>query len=133
MHDLIQMAQDMLSHAVVNGDSKEILRRALRSLARDLARERFADTSRPRTSAGPAPGARDPSAAVQREVWVRDAGRCRFVAADGRRCSERRFIQFHHDGKPSALGGETVAPTCQACHNWPRGQLPARILIRIRS
>jgi hypothetical protein len=83
---------------------------------------------------------------------VRDAGRCRFVAADGRRCSERRFIQFHHNRKPYALGGEataedmelrlttdtngrptsdaTVAGTCQARHKWPRGQFPEALVER---
>jgi hypothetical protein len=85
MRDLILMAREMMSHANPKGDSKEIFRRALKALARDLAR--------------------DPSAAVQREVWVRDGGRWRFVAKDGRRCSERRFLQFHHSRKPYALGG----------------------------
>jgi hypothetical protein len=40
-------------------------------------------------------------------VWVRDLGRCAFVAPDGRRCGERAFVQFHHV-KPYAVGGEAT-------------------------
>jgi hypothetical protein len=42
---------------------------------------------------------------VKRAVWVRDLGRCSFVAASGHRCGERRFVEFHHVD-PYALGGE---------------------------
>ena len=34
--------------------------------------------------------------AVRRAVWRRDEGQCAFVAATGRRCSERNFVEFHH-------------------------------------
>jgi 5-methylcytosine-specific restriction endonuclease McrA len=44
-------------------------------------------------------------AAVKRAVWLRDLGRCTFVGTDGRRCSERAFLQFHHV-HPYAVGGE---------------------------
>jgi hypothetical protein len=36
---------------------------------------------------------------------VRDRGRCAFIGSGGRRCDERRFIEFHHLD-PKALGGE---------------------------
>jgi hypothetical protein len=35
-------------------------------------------------------------AAVRRQVWQRDGGRCAFVSADGRRCSERGHLEFDH-------------------------------------
>jgi hypothetical protein len=44
--------------------------------------------------------------AVKTAVWRRDAGRCAFVSADGYRCHERSFIQFHHI-QPYALDGPT--------------------------
>ena len=34
-------------------------------------------------------------AAVKREVWRRDEGRCAFVGAAGR-CAERGFLELHH-------------------------------------
>ncbi len=46
-------------------------------------------------------------AAVAREVYVRDQGRCSFVSATGRRCDCRVFLEVDH-AVPWALGG---APT----------------------
>ncbi|MEQ1834387.1 MAG: HNH endonuclease, partial [Candidatus Eisenbacteria bacterium] len=40
-------------------------------------------------------------------VWKRDQGRCTFEAANGRRCSCRRGLQFDHR-KPVAHGGEST-------------------------
>ena len=42
---------------------------------------------------------------MRREVWARDAGRCTFVAADGRRCESRFKLEFDHvdeEGPPTA-------------------------------
>jgi 5-methylcytosine-specific restriction endonuclease McrA len=44
-------------------------------------------------------------AATKRAVWLRDQGQCRFVSPDGRRCMERRWLEFHHT-QPLAVGGE---------------------------
>jgi hypothetical protein len=92
----LRLAKDMLSHAIPSGDEAAVLDRALTVLVEDLARKKFADIRRPRPSSGPQPGARDPAAAVKREVWVRDLGRCAYVGPNGRRCNERRFLEFHH-------------------------------------
>jgi hypothetical protein len=57
--------------------------------------------------------------AVVREVHRRDAGQCTFVSAEGKRCAERGFLEFHHD-EPYARGGEAtvenVRLVCRA-HN----------------
>jgi hypothetical protein len=45
---------------------------------------------------------------VKRVVWVRDLGSCAFKGPDGRRCSERAFVEFHHL-RPFAIGGEATA------------------------
>jgi 5-methylcytosine-specific restriction endonuclease McrA len=44
-------------------------------------------------------------AAIRRTVWRRDEGRCRFVDQEGRRCSARHALEFHHV-HPFGLGGE---------------------------
>lgn len=52
-------------------------------------------------------------------MWVRDGGRCALVATNGRRCTERVFLEFHHR-EPYVLGGEaTVANVSLRCraHN----------------
>jgi len=58
-------------------------------------------------------------AAVRREVWRRDSGRCCYVDARGRRCRETGNIEFHHKA-PFAMGGpptpENIELRC-AAHN----------------
>ena len=53
-------------------------------------------------------GSRHVPAAVKREVWRRDGGRCAFVATSGRRCAERGFLELHHV-RPYGVGGEATA------------------------
>jgi hypothetical protein len=56
---------------------------------------------------------------VKRTAWARDEGRCAYVSADGRRCAERTFLEFHHI-EPFAKGGpatiENIALRCRR-HN----------------
>lgn len=101
----MRLAKDTLSHAVPTGDDAAILDRAFDALLEKLAKQKFAATKKPRVSRGTKSVTQDPTAAVQRAVWVRDLGRCRYIAPNGRRCEERRFVEFHHTD-PRALGGE---------------------------
>lgn len=115
----LRLAKDMLGHAVPTGDEAALLDRALTALLVDLAKKRFAATDHPRPSPGSSPGSRHIPAEVKRAVWVRDLGRCAFLGTLGRRCEERRFLEFHHV-KPYAVGGEpTVANVQLRCrrHN----------------
>ncbi|MBK7580090.1 MAG: HNH endonuclease [Myxococcales bacterium] len=48
---------------------------------------------------------------VQREVRERDADRCTFTDAAGRRCSETRFLTIEHI-VPFAKGGPTTVDNC---------------------
>jgi hypothetical protein len=52
-------------------------------------------------------------------VYLRDGGRCAFVASGGRRCNSRAFLEFHHV-TPDAVGGfgtvENIQLRCRA-HN----------------
>ena len=119
MHDDLVALQDLMRREIPNGDAAAIVRRALKLLRHDAEKKTFAATDRPRVSAGTRPGSRDIDAAVQRAVWARDAGRCAFVARDGRRCSERSYLEFHHLD-PHALGGskgaDNISLRC-ASHN----------------
>src|SRR5690606_29938210 len=51
-----------------------------------------------------APARRHVSAAIRREVWARDAGRCAYTDHRGRRCPETGSLELHHR-KAHALGG----------------------------
>jgi hypothetical protein len=101
----LRLAKDMLSHAIPSGDDAALLDRALTALLVDLAKKKFADARKPRRARPTKQGARAPSAAIKRAVWVPDLGRCAFIGATGHRCNERRFVEFHHVD-PHVLGGE---------------------------
>ena len=140
-HARLRRAQDLLRHAVPDGDVAEVLDRALALLVKELERAKFAATdcarkaeasradsaTTPRT-VGQAEASRAGSAttprtarqngttarssryipaAVRRAVWARDEGRCAFVGAEGRRCTERGQLEFHHT-TPYAAGGEAT-------------------------
>jgi hypothetical protein len=115
----LRAAQDLLGHAVPSGDLAEVFDRALTVLVADLTRKKFATTSRPRTSTAASIDDSHIPAAVRRGVGIRDRARCAFVARNGRRCEERRFLEFHHI-VPRAAGGlatiENIQLRCRA-HN----------------
>jgi hypothetical protein len=83
--------------------------RALKALVKELARRKFAATTRPGKGSA---SMKDPgalSAAVKRGTWIRDGGRCAYTARDGRRCHARSFLEFHHvvaraQGGPGTAG-----------------------------
>ena len=104
--ELLDRAKAMMRHISPAGDLAVVFRRALQSLIKDLERKRIAATSNPRRSESPARGGRRIPAAVRREVWKRDGGRCAFIGALGR-CEETGFLEFHHV-QPFAAGGEST-------------------------
>jgi hypothetical protein len=106
-YDKLRSAQDLLRHSIPNGDPAAIFDRALTLLLETVTRTKLAASSRPREGRPPAPESRHIPAAVKREVWKRDGGRCAFVGPNGR-CSETGFIEFHHV-VPYAAGGQAVA------------------------
>jgi len=109
----LRQAQDLLRHAIPSGDPAEIIDRALSALLDQLTKKKQAATERPvvvgRTTRG---GSRHVPAAVKREVWRRDGGRCAFVATSGRRCAERGFLELHHV-RPYGVGGEATPENIQ--------------------
>jgi hypothetical protein len=108
----LRAAQDLLGHAVPTGDLAQVFDRALTLLVADLARKKFATTSRPRPSTTSGTDERHIPAAVKRAVAVRDRARCGFVSPTGRRCDERRFLEFHHV-VPYAAGGKATVDNIQ--------------------
>jgi len=57
----------------------------------------------------PAARRRRPTRAELRAVVERDGARCTYVSPDGRRCSEKAFLEIHHE-HAFALGGVTTVP-----------------------
>ena len=85
-----------------------IFDRALTLLFEDVAWKKLAATSNPRPGVAAGTRSRHIPARVRRDVWLRDGGRCAFVAPGERRCTERAFLEFHHR-EPHAIGGEATA------------------------
>jgi hypothetical protein len=109
--DKLRLVQDLMRHSVPDGDPAQIFDRALTLLLADLKRKKLGLTERPRAARDSASGSRYVPAAVRREVWKRDEGRCAFVGRTGR-CAERGFLEFHHV-RPFAEGGEGTVVNLQ--------------------
>jgi hypothetical protein len=107
-HEKLRRVQDLLRREIPDGDPAAIFDRALTLLLEDVARKKLAATSKPRLGVAAETRSRHIPARVRRDVWLRDGGRCAFVAPGGRRCTERAFLEFHHR-EPHAIGGEATA------------------------
>jgi hypothetical protein len=101
--DKLERVQALARHAIPNGDLTTIFDRGLTLLLSELERRVCAATPSPRHSREASATSRHIPAAVKREVWRRDGGRCAFAGRDGR-CSERSFLEYHHV-HPYAVGG----------------------------
>jgi hypothetical protein len=107
-HDKLRKVQDLMRHAVPNGDPGIIFERGLALLLADLEKKKMAQATRPRRPREGQRHSRYIPASVRREVWARDGARCAFVGSGGIRCTERAFLELHHvvpfaeDGEPTA-------------------------------
>ena len=102
-HDKLRRARDLLRHTIPDGDIAAILDRALTLLLADVEKRRCGAAIRPRQCLEEGGTTRHIPAAVKREVWRRDEGRCAFIGGT-RRCTETAFLEFHHV-VPYADGG----------------------------
>ncbi|MES1175496.1 MAG: hypothetical protein ABUL62_14335 [Myxococcales bacterium] len=120
--ELLDEVRALLSHSEPKGDLLTVMKRGLESLRGELLTRRFGVGRKPRrirvstneargvskaAERSPLKRSRHVAAAVAREVYVRDEGRCTFCADDGRRCGERQLLQLDHV-MPHAEGGEAT-------------------------
>jgi hypothetical protein len=132
MHDKLRRAQDLLRHAIPDGDVAAVFDRALSLLVEDLERRKLAAVAHPRPPQSLTSESRYIPAAVRRLVWARDGGQCTFLGTHGR-CTERGFLEFHHV-MPFAAGGETSADNlalrCRSHNQFEAGQFFGRLFAR---
>jgi hypothetical protein len=102
-HDKLRMLEDLLAHQVAGSDPAAIISRALDLLLIESLKKKAAITEHPvraHSKGGSRTGVRTRTreipAAIRREVWLRDGGRCAFVDEQGRRCQGRRAVEYHH-------------------------------------
>ena len=107
----LQRARGLLRHTIPDGDLDVLLNRALSLLLDKIVRAKIAGAQRSARSAVARPGVRRIPAAVRREVWQRDCGRCAFPGPSGV-CGETAFLEFHHL-VPFAAGGRSDAENLQ--------------------
>ena len=117
-HDKLRRVQDLLCREIPNGDPAVIFERALDLLVRDVEKKKLAATTKPRPPRGSKSGSRDVPAHVRRAVWKRDGGRCAFAGNSGR-CTERRYLEWHHVQPFGHQGPATVDNISLRCraHN----------------
>jgi len=131
----LEAERDALSHSHPGADMEALLEAGL-DLVIERAAARKGLVKRPRTqrktptpslpSAAAVesaevqePRPRHIPAAVKREVWVRDGGRCQFRLENGELCGSAHRLQFDHV-RPVALGGESSVGNLRlacAAHN----------------
>jgi hypothetical protein len=109
----------LMRREVPNGDLAAIIELAVTEKLDRLQTRRFAMTRTPPTvlpKTSSAPKSRYVPAAVRRVVHERDGNRCRYVSEQGRRCSERNRLEYHHR-HPLGTGGEHSASNIRLmCH-----------------
>ena len=107
-HDKLERVRALMRHSIPDGDLDAVLNRALSLLLERVLNDRTGVGRKVRKPQHPAvPTGRSIPAAVKREVWLRDGGRCRFSGPDGP-CGETAFLEYHHV-IPFAAGGPSVA------------------------
>jgi hypothetical protein len=144
--DKLRRLQDLLRHSIPNGDPAQIVDRALTLLLKEEMRRKCSATSKPRQAKPLAPHSRHIPAAVNRAAHAQDEGSCSFVGKNGRRCSERAFIQRDHVKPYGAMGEAVVGNIRLLCfrHNQyeadrfygarqPRGYMPSSFQNELRA
>jgi hypothetical protein len=105
-HDRLRRLQALLRREIPSGDPGAIFDRAVALLLEQVEKAKLGATTKPRPirPGTDRSGSRHTPNHTKRIAWRQDGGRCGFVAADGTRCTEVAFLEFHHV-EPYALGG----------------------------
>jgi len=128
-HDKLRRVQALLRREIPDGDPGAIFDRAIALLLERVEKQKLGAATKPRAPRSIRPGtdsqvsrglaSRHTTSHIKRSTWQRDGGQCAFVSKDGRRCTERVFLEFHHV-RPYALAGpmsaENISLRCRR-HN----------------
>jgi hypothetical protein len=135
-HDKLRRVQTLLRREIPDGDPGAIFDRALTLLLEKIEKAKRGAAAKPRAPRSIRPGtdrevrtpvllSRDIPRLVKRGANQRDGDQCAFVSKNGRRCTERTFLEFHHI-VPYAKGGpatvENISLRCRR-HNQYEAEL----------
>ncbi len=107
LHEKLERPSDLMPGA----DLASVVEAAVTEKLERLEAKRFGKAKKPSKSleqADTSPGSRYIPAPVKRVVYVRDGGQCTYVGKDGRRCTARKSIEYHHHD-PHGRGGDRSA------------------------
>jgi hypothetical protein len=108
LRDKLERLQALMRSGNAAIDLAGVIEAAVTEKLDKLESRRFGRTKAPRKTLAEtdvAPSSRHVPAAVRRAVHDRDQGRCRYVDDQGRRCTARVVVEFHHR-QTFALGGD---------------------------
>ena len=127
-HRKLRRVQTLLRREIPDGDPGAIFDRALALLLEKVERAEAGGDGKTAASdrlSVPERMTRSPGASrhipseVKRAVSKRDADQCAFVSPEGRRCTQRAFLEFHHVqpfGHQGPATTENISLRCRA-HN----------------
>jgi hypothetical protein len=118
----LERLKALMRSQVPDGDLAAIIEQAVTEKIERLEARRFATTKAPRrdlSETDVSASSRHIPAAVRRAVRERDGDRCRYVDEQGRRCSTRGRLEFHHRHPFGRGGGHRLQNVCLMCraHN----------------
>jgi hypothetical protein len=123
LRDKLERLKALMGSSIPDGDLGAIIEEAVTEKLERLEAKRFAKTKTPRKrleETDTSPSSRKVPAPVKRAVCARDQHQCFFVGENGRRCTERERLEFHHH-KPYGQGGDhSVENIFLACHTHNR-------------
>ena len=130
-HDEFRRLQALLRREIPDGDPAVIFKRAVKLMLEKVENKKLGITKKPRRAKAIRPGTDKPRPrtaprAVKRVIWRKDVGQCAFVAPDGRRCSEKAFLEFHHVHAHAFGGPPTVGNISLRC--WRHNQYEAEVV-----
>jgi 5-methylcytosine-specific restriction endonuclease McrA len=136
-HDRLRRVQALMRREIPNGDPGAIFDRALELLEAQVEKTKLGAEPKPESRKAirratddfdirtPGRPSRHISSATKRTVWRRDGAQCAFISAEGRRCTERSFLEFHHVRAYAQGGAGTVENIALRCrrHNQYEGEM----------
>ena len=123
---LLDPGRAIVARALIDtgANVKRAGQRALDELITALEKKKLSKTARPHKKERQVKaGSRTIPARVKRETAERDLERCTFIDDEGRRCTETRALEFHHE-VPFPQGGEANAENIRLLCR-PHNQLQA--------
>ena len=111
-----------LGHIHPEGRLEDLILHCIKVARKQQRKRRQAESKKPRTEQPKeAPKGRTISAAVRRDVFLRDGGRCTFTTETGKRCDAKSRLELHHiipfaQGGPSTVTNLTLA--CRGHNNF---------------